>query len=52
MSSEHVLDIVARLTTAPAPDHVETTLVLSEPPRADTGRYDSLRDWLEVIDHA
>jgi hypothetical protein len=40
------------LTAAPAPEHVETTLLLSDPPRADTGRYDSLRDGLEVIDHA
>ncbi|MBY0436616.1 MAG: IS21 family transposase [Burkholderiales bacterium] len=52
VSGEHVLNLVARLTAAPAPECVETTLLLSEPPRADTGRYDSLRDGLEVIDHA
>jgi hypothetical protein len=30
------VNIVARLTAAPAPEYVETTLMLSEPPRADT----------------
>ena len=49
LSAEHVLNVLARLTAKPVPDSVETTLVLKEPPQANTGRYDSLRD---VANHA
>jgi hypothetical protein len=38
------LNVVARLNAKPAPDSVETTLALKEPPLANTSRYDSLRD--------
>ena len=47
VSAEHVLNVLARLNASPAPEQVETALKLSEPPKADAGRYDSLR-----ADHA
>jgi hypothetical protein len=34
---------VARLSAAPAPDSIETTLQLTQAPLANTSRYDSLR---------
>ena len=43
LSTEHVLNVLARLNAAPAPESVESSLHLREPPVADTGRYDSLR---------
>ena len=43
ISAEHVRNVLARLTTPAAPEQAETTLQLSEPPRADTARYDRLR---------
>jgi len=43
VSAEHVLNVLARLNASPAPEQVETALKLSEPPKADAGRYDSLR---------
>jgi hypothetical protein len=43
ISAEHVRNVLARLTTPAAPERAETTLQLSEPPRADTARYDRLR---------
>jgi len=42
-SAEHVINVLGRLTAAALPDPVNTALQLSEAPRADTGRYDSLR---------
>ena len=42
-SAEHVENVLNRLKTAPAPEHVETSLQVSEMPIADTGRYDRLR---------
>ena len=47
VSAEHVLNVLARLNAAPEPEKVETALTLSEPPKADAARYDSLR-----ADHA
>ena len=47
VSAEHVLNVLARLNASPAPEQVETALKLSDPPKADAGRYDSLR-----TDHA
>jgi hypothetical protein len=47
VSAEHVLNVLARLNASPAPEQVETALKLNEPPKADAGRYDSLR-----TDHA
>ena len=43
LSLEHVLNVVARLTSAPSPATVETLLELNEAPLANTSRYDSLR---------
>ena len=53
-SVEHVLNVLARLSTAPLAEPVETTLELREAPRADTSRYDGLRaqDDAEELDHA
>lgn len=42
VSAEHVLNVLARLSAAPAPEKVEAGLTLSEPPMADAARYDSL----------
>lgn len=50
LSVEHVLNVLGRLGTQPAPPSVETGLILTEAPLADTGRYDSLRTEVEV-DH-
>jgi len=52
VSAEHVLNVLARLNASPAPEQVETALQLSEPPKADTGRYDSLRGVAEEDQHA
>jgi transposase len=43
LSAEHVENVLARLNAAPVPASVETSLQLNEAPKADTGRYDSLR---------
>ena len=43
LSAEHILNVVARLNAAPAPDSIETTLQLTQAPLANTSRYDSLR---------
>jgi len=47
LSTEHVLNVLARLTASPRPETVETTLRLQEAPEANTARYDSLRGALE-----
>jgi transposase len=47
VSAEHVLNVLARLNAAPVPAQVDTDLTLTEPPRADAGRYDSLRETIE-----
>ena len=44
VSAEHVLNVLGRLNASPPPDQVETALRLNEAPRADTDRYDRLRD--------
>jgi transposase len=43
LSTEHVLNVLARLNAAELPPNVQTTLELKEAPLANTGRYDSLR---------
>ena len=43
LSTEHVLNVLARLHATPTPESVESTLQLKEMPVANTGRYDSLR---------
>ena len=50
VSAEHVLNVLARLNSAPPPERVETTLQVKEAPVADTGRYDRLRQ--KETDHA
>jgi hypothetical protein len=53
LSTEHVLNVLARLNAAPAPESVENSLPLREAPLANTGRYDSLRGYCLVeVDHA
>ena len=43
LSTEHVLNVLARLNAAELPPNVQTSLQLKEVPLANTGRYDSLR---------
>lgn len=43
LSTEHVLNVLARLNAPPTPETVESRLHLEEAPVANTGRYDSLR---------
>jgi len=53
LSTEHVLNVLARLNAVEAPKNVESALVLKEAPLANTGRYDSLRgDAMEGLSHA
>jgi len=54
VSAEHVLNVLGRLSAGPPSEQAETALQLTEAPRADTVRYDSLRaqDSGEEIDHA
>jgi hypothetical protein len=53
LSTEHVINVLARLNAPPIPDTVESSLHLEEAPAANTGRYDSLRgDAMMEIDHA
>jgi transposase len=48
-SAEHVLNVLARLTAAPAPPSVATDLTVALAPLADPERYDTLRD--EEVTH-
>lgn len=43
VSVEHIENVLARLTSPPTPALAETDLKLTEAPRADTARYDQLR---------
>jgi transposase len=43
-SAEHVLNVLGRLNAAAVPDNVDTALSLNDAPRANTQRYDALRD--------
>ena len=43
-SAEHVLNVLARLKDGPPPPTVETDLVVTAAPIADTQRYDTLRE--------
>ena len=53
LSTEHVLNVLARLNASEQPQSVESTLQLKELPVADTGRYDSLRgDAMAEVTHA
>ena len=48
LSTEHVLNVLARLKATPVPESVESRLQLSELPVVDTSRYDSLRGLAET----
>ena len=53
LSTEHVLNVLARLNASALPETVENTLQLKELPVANTGRYDSLRgDTMVEVNHA
>ena len=53
LSTEHVLNVLARLNATPMPESVESSLQLKERPVANTGRYDSLRgDAMMEVNHA
>lgn len=53
VSAEHVLNLIGRLNASAPPQQVETALRLNEAPRADTDRYDRLRDAAgQEADHA
>mgnify|MGYP006179204087 CR=1 FL=1 len=41
---QHIENVLARLNSPPLPELAETDLELIEAPRADTARYDELRD--------
>jgi transposase len=43
VSPEHVANVLARLTSPPRPENVNTALRTLTPPSADTARYDRLR---------
>jgi transposase len=43
LSTEHVLNVLARLNAPPTPETVDSSLHLEDAPQANTGRYDSLR---------
>jgi hypothetical protein len=44
VSVEHIENVLARLQSPPTPELAQTDLQLLEAPRADTARYDQLRD--------
>ena len=44
VSVEHIQNVLARLRSPPIPELAQTDLQLLESPRADTARYDQLRD--------
>ena len=52
LSTEHVLNVLARLNATPIPESVESSLHLREVPVANTGRYDSLRTPVVEVNHA
>ena len=57
LSSEHVLNVLARLNAPPTPETVDSGLHLEEAPAANISRYDSLRgvvgtDTTVEVDHA
>ncbi len=54
VGAEHVLNVIARLNAAPAPQNAATGLQVADKPLANTERYDSLRGQAstEEIDHA
>ena len=49
VSPEHVANVLARLTAPPRPENVRTALQTLTPPKADTARYDRLRERLRQL---
>jgi len=49
VSAEHVENVLARLNGACTPEPVVTRLAARTPPRADTARYDRLRQLEEAL---
>jgi transposase len=53
LSTEHVLNVLARLNAPPIPEAVQSSLCLQEAPLANTERYDSLRAHAALeVEHA
>ncbi|MFZ2738240.1 MAG: IS21 family transposase [Burkholderiaceae bacterium] len=52
LSTEHVLNVLARLNAPPLPESVQSSLHLGEAPVANTGRYDSLRGVTDTDENA
>jgi hypothetical protein len=54
IGAEHVLNVIARLNAAPAPQNAAAALEVATKPLADTQRNDSLRgqDSTEEVEHA
>ncbi|MFC5695463.1 IS21 family transposase [Pseudomonas sp. GCM10022186] len=52
LSADHILNVVARLTSTEAPPAVETTRHLKVAPAANTARYDRLRSTDEEVRNA
>ena len=52
LSTEHVLNVLARLNASAMPESVQSSLQLREAPVANTGRYDSLRTAAVEAGHA
>ena len=48
--TEHVVNVLGRLTAPAAPQSAETALQIVTPPLANTARYDGLRG--QEVDHA
>jgi hypothetical protein len=44
LSVEHIENVLSRLNSPPTPELAQTDIQLKEAPRADTARYDLLRD--------
>ena len=49
VSVEHVSNVLARLSAKPMPEQATTHLQVLDPPRADTARYDKLRDNAQCV---
>jgi hypothetical protein len=48
MNVEHVENVLSRMHSVPMPPKIDTALQLATPPRADTSRYDGLRQAREA----
>lgn len=52
LSTEHLLNVLARFNAPPTPQTVESSLPLRDAPVANTGRYDSLRGMTDTDEDA